>query len=173
MKGKFSFTDLEVTLLRRLQLFLEGQWASLWNGLKAEETLRSGIIETRAGKKARASPDTFYERTLRRTRNLVGDGAAAKAVLSLSSEGVHQPSDPAVLDKLGNCTQQGILWISPTSRHTLPPSCTTMMFHGRNWYVTQSANFLARLQVGLRDYAPVTRRHVSESRVGVWLSFRR
>ena len=99
-KGRFSLTDLEMAVLRRLGLFRQGLWQELWNELQAEEKHRHGIIETRAAKKARSTPNVADARVLHRTRLLVGDGAAAKAVQSLASAGIHQASNPAVLQQL-------------------------------------------------------------------------
>lgn len=116
VKGRVSLSDIELTVIRRLQSFRRGDWEALWRELHTEQQLRTGVVETRAAKKARLAADTFDKHTLIRTRQLVSDGAAAKAVQSLSSEGVHQATDPAVLKKLRDLHPEG----SPVSDPRLP-----------------------------------------------------
>ena len=86
-KGKFSITELEMALSRRLSMFEAGEWLALWEEAKLDAAARD-LVETRSVKRARMAADQFDQGTLRQTRTLVGEGAPAKAVQSLLSQGL-------------------------------------------------------------------------------------
>ena len=109
LKGRFSVTELEMSILRRLDLFRRGDWHTLWGEAAKDALLREGV-ETRASKRARQGAhdaDVLDDRTVRRSRQLVGDGAPGKALQSLLSDGVRSAQDPAVLAQLQALHPQG------------------------------------------------------------------
>ena len=102
LKGRFSITELEMAILRRLNLFRSGEWFTLWGEASKEATMKEGV-ETRATKRSRQGPHPdgpLDDKTVRRTRTLVADGASGKALQSLMSDGVRAASDPAVIAEL-------------------------------------------------------------------------
>ena len=115
-KGKFALTELELAILRRLELFRTGHWDVLWAEFQRESFSQHSVVETRASKKARTITDVTDSRTLRRVRTLLAEGAAAKAVQTLSYEGVHQADDPRILDALRALHPVG----TPVDPHTIP-----------------------------------------------------
>ena len=108
-KGKFSADAVVASLRHRLSQFQQGNIRALWHDF-SEEMARENKHRpvTRASKRARSSEKgRIADNDLRRARTLVGEGATRKALDSLMSEGSHDPSDPAVLDKLRSLHPDG------------------------------------------------------------------
>ena len=117
-KGKFSISELEANLLRRLDLFRKGEWQTLWLEAAKDVTPPNLVVETRSAKRARQDPDTLPVAGVRRACTIVGEGAPAKAVQFLLSDGLHQASDPEVQAKLRLLHPPG----RPVDSAALPPT---------------------------------------------------
>lgn len=81
---------------RRVALFRQGDYATLLTELNNATKLPQHSIETRVAKRARAEPSAVLDAGVRRARNLVREGAPAKPLQLLLSDGTHRSSDPAV-----------------------------------------------------------------------------
>jgi hypothetical protein len=106
-RGKEATEDLITAIRRRISLFRKGEYATLMSELRKAESEREGIIETRGAKRARTDPASLPESTMRRVRTLVGEGAPAKALQLLLSDGTHKAADPAVWAKLQELHPEG------------------------------------------------------------------
>ena len=103
VRGKFSHDHMISTIRVRIQKFVEGNLAELWAELLQEmDRLLPRGAETRHRKRARRpdDADAIPATTLRRMRQLVGDGASRKAMDVLLTPGSHDPNDPQVLARL-------------------------------------------------------------------------
>ena len=117
VKGKFSVSELEMSLLRRLDLFRRGDWQTLWAEATADTAPSHSVVETRAAKRLRQGDDSLPDAGVRRACTLVGEGAPAKAIQFLLSDGLHQASDPEVQARLRALHPPG----RPVDPAALPP----------------------------------------------------
>ena len=101
-RGKHAASEVESAILHRLELFRQGHWFTLWGDAAKERAQLDLVIETRGQKRARQDgPHQHIDPgALRRVRTLVGEGAPAKAIQSLLSEGLLQAADPQTVRKL-------------------------------------------------------------------------
>ena len=101
-RGKHAASEVESSILHRLDLFRQGQWFTLWGEAAKERAQLDLVVETRAQKRARQEDLGRHidPGALRRTRTLVGEGAPAKAIQSLLSDGLLQAADPQTMRKL-------------------------------------------------------------------------
>jgi hypothetical protein len=97
VKGEFGTGELEDTIRIRLRRFQAGEYDSLYADLK-ELITQKDRVTTRA--RSEKTGPALKDHQVRRLRTLVGEGAAAKAVQSLGSKGVHDPNDPEVVKRL-------------------------------------------------------------------------
>ena len=76
-------------------------------------------VETRARKRARMNHDFLSSDQLARVRQLLAEGAAKKALQSLTSEGSHDPTNPFIWNRL--------LELHPQNPTPLPPELPAQM----------------------------------------------
>ena len=105
-KGKNPGDQTAVILRQRIGRFLKGDTHGLWNDACAQypDAINGGT----GPKRQRAShppprgehPCPLTQSQLDRVRQLLADGAAKKALQLLNSSGVHDPTDPTVLQRL-------------------------------------------------------------------------
>ena len=102
-KGSRASEHLQAAMDLRLQLFCLGHYKQLWDQALREcpnaNTFTAPV--TRAAKRQKTGGgEKLSERTVNRVRELVGEGASKKALQLLTSSGIHDSSDPAVIRRL-------------------------------------------------------------------------
>ena len=94
VKWRHSKENTIACIKDRLGRFQAGDWAPLWADIAQYAPQNRVMTRSRASTQG----DDFAK--ARRAKFLVGEGAPAKALQTLMSHGVHDPSDPAVHAKL-------------------------------------------------------------------------
>ena len=124
LRGPRARDNMFLAIKGRLRAFMQGELMALCEELLRDTgPLTTAGPETRSRKRARleATPSAIPPRTLDRVRQLVGEGAARKALDTLLSTGTHDPTDPAVLHKLRSLHPQAPQPILSTLSATLDP----------------------------------------------------
>ena len=94
--GRSHNTDVATEVNRRLFMWRTWQWGPLW-----EEALASARPQGQGPiTRGRTAAAAVTEETCKRLRRLVGEGAPARAMQTLLSEGVHDAADPEVQQRL-------------------------------------------------------------------------
>ena len=102
VKGNNATEQLVLALEQRLHLFQCGDYQSLWDQAMRDNPNANTFSApvTRAAKRQKTGAGPPAERTLARVRELVAEGASKKALQLLTSTGIHDSSDPAVIEHL-------------------------------------------------------------------------
>ena len=102
VKGNNATEQLVLALEQRLHLFQCGDYQSLWDQAMRDNPNANTFSApvTRAAKRQKTGAGAPAERTLARVRELVAEGASKKALQLLTSTGIHDSSDPAVIEHL-------------------------------------------------------------------------
>ena len=102
VKGNNATEQLVLALEQRLHLFQCGDYQSLWDPAMRDNPNANTFSApvTRAAKRQKTGAGAPAERTLARVRELVAEGASKKALQLLTSTGIHDSSDPAVIEHL-------------------------------------------------------------------------
>ena len=94
--GRNHNADVVTEVNRRLFMWRTWQWGPLW-----EEALASARPQGQGpNTRGRTAAAAVTEATCKRLRRLVGEGAPARAMQTLLSDGVHDAADPAVQQRL-------------------------------------------------------------------------
>ena len=102
-KGNRAGEHLFMIIEHRLQMFCDGGYQGLWEAALKDnaQALAPSGPSTRAAKRQKLGLDgRVPDRTLDRVRELVGEGASKKALQLLTSSGIHDSADPAVMQQL-------------------------------------------------------------------------
>ena len=102
-KGSRGPEHLRTVLEHRLQLFCDGGYQTLWDHALRDNcnALNFNAATARAVKRQRTGGgEQVSDRTLDRVRELVAEGASKKALQLLTSTGIHDSSDPLVIQQL-------------------------------------------------------------------------
>ena len=151
--GKGAQRFLYRRVLERATAFNATPSPEIWEELQGEENARRSKRARRKGRALFTGPESEDpdlavlgdEDTLRQVRQLVEDGAYAKAVKRLSSQGLHDPNDDRVLRAMKDLHPTGIPSVTPTDlvcldsylkRSHVLRRTTGLGHYGRAWKVS-------------------------------------